>query len=211
MEKLLTNYLYEYKNCPLPAVGTLVMQPGHAQFLPGENRMLAPMPYVELSEKESSTYGLIDFIADQKKISALEAAAFLSKFCERLKQMKSYEELPLSTAGSFYMDENGKLHFKSVAMPASFFPEVTAARVIHPDVAHKMIVGDTHTNTTAMTEQLQAEDKIKSRWWIAAALLALLGVAVLFMYYRQHSSGDFGNDMQAKPAPEYKSYLTTDK
>ncbi|HSN59796.1 MAG TPA: hypothetical protein VLR49_02595 [Ferruginibacter sp.] len=211
MEKLLTNYLYEYKNCPLPSVGTLVMQPGHAQFLPGENRMLAPMPYVELTEKESSTLGLVDFIAEQKNISALEAAAFLSKFCDGLKQMQAYEELPLSTAGSFYMDENGKLHFKSVAMPASFFPEVTADRVIHPDVAHKMLVGDTHTNTTAMTEQLQAEDKIKSRWWIAAVVLALLGVAVLFIYYRQHTTGDFGNDMPAKPAPESKTYLTSDK
>ncbi|MBC7867196.1 MAG: hypothetical protein H7X88_06665, partial [Gloeobacteraceae cyanobacterium ES-bin-316] len=146
MEKLLTTYLFEHKNCPLPEVGTLLLQPGHAVFLPGEKRMIAPIPFIELSEKEISADALLDFVAAQKGISTTEVSFLLKKYCEGLQQLPAYGEIPMGELGSFYMDENGKLHFKSVSLPAAFFPDVVAERVIHPDVAHEILVGDTHTN-----------------------------------------------------------------
>jgi hypothetical protein len=71
------------------------------------------------------------------------------------------EELPFSSAGSFYRDENEDLQFKTVSLPGAYFPEVVAERVIHPDVAHNILVGDTETNSAAMTELLNTGEEKK--------------------------------------------------
>jgi hypothetical protein len=211
MEKLLSSYLYEYKKCPLPSVGTLLLKPGHAQLLAGDKRILAPVPFIELSQQENSALSLIDFIAHQKKISPAEATEQLQQFTNSLLQLQANQELVLSTAGHFYMDENSQLHFKSVELPSFLFPEVTAERVIHPDVSHELLVGDTQTNSVAMTELLKEEPIRHSRWWIAAILLASLATILLFVYYSHHSFGNVGNAMQVQPKQESKTYNTADK
>ena len=80
MKKLLTAFLYEYKICPLPAVGCLLLQPGHAKHLPGENKILAPIPFIQLADKESTPHSLLHFIAQKKNISIYEAGDLLKKF-----------------------------------------------------------------------------------------------------------------------------------
>lgn len=211
MENLLTDYLYEYKNCPLPSLGALVLQPGHAKNIPGESKMLPPIPFIELEEKEINHNSLVDFVAGKKKISTEEATALIYLFCNRVKRLEAFEELPLATAGSFYMDVDGRLHFKSVALPAAFFPEARAERVIHPDVAHNVLVGDKETNSTVMTEMLNVEVISKSKWWIAALVLGLLVIILLVAYYSQNNSGHWGNAMPVVPAKASNSYYTTDK
>ncbi len=208
MEKVLTHYLYEFKNCPLPAIGTLLLNPGHAHFLPGEKRMIAPIPFISLEEKEIPAAGLHHFIAEHNGIREADVQALLKDYCKQLQDMQAYEELPLDTVGSFYMDENSKLHFKSLSLPAVYFPDVLAERVIHPDVAHPMLVGDTHTNSTAMTEMLHEEPIAKSRWWMAAAALAVLALAVIFMYYSNFKMGQTGNGLKVTTSTESKTYST---
>ena len=210
MEKLLTAYLYEYKNCPLPSVGSLVLQPGHAKYLPGENKILAPVPFIELSDTENSSDSLLQFLAYKKNISIPEANLKLHSFCSQLKELKANEEFPFSSAGSFFMDENEQLQFKSLALSPSFFPETKAERVIHPDVAHQILVGDKETNSTAMTELLNDDSVAKSRWWIAAVIMAVLGLVTIFVYYSQNAAGDTGNAMPVEPTTAPKTYSTTE-
>jgi hypothetical protein len=208
MKEIITAYLYEHKNCPLPSLGSLQLRPGHAKFLPGENRMLAPKPFIELVDDETATYGLVNFIAAEKKISELDASALLGNYCGRLKQLPEDGESALGDAGSFYMDANGKLHFRSPEIAPAFLPEVKAERVIHLDVAHEMLVGDTQTNTAAMTEMLREENIARSRWWIAALVFALTAAGIIFYYYSQHTAGDTGNAVQVLPGQAPKTYIT---
>jgi hypothetical protein len=213
MEKLLTAYLYQYKHCPLPGVGSLSLQPGNAEFLPGQKRMLAPIPFIELSDKEVSNAGLLNFITAQRSINTPEAVELLNNFCRQVTQLGANEELPFATAGSFYKDDNEKLHFKTVSLPAAYFPEVVAERVIHPDVAHNILVGDTHTNSAAMTELLNTGEQAKrSRWWIAALSLGVLALIALLIYFTHHEHGGlFGNIKRVKASQSSKTYLTPDK
>lgn len=213
MEKLLTAYLYQYKKCPLPGVGTLLLHTGHAEFLPGQKRMLAPTPTIELNNTEGSTGSLINFITGQKSINTPEAVELLNNYCTRIKQLRVNEELPFSSAGSFYRDENENLHFKAVSLPGSYFPEVVAERVIHPDVAHNILVGDTETNSTAMTELLlTGEEKKRSKWWIAAIGLGVIAAIALVIYFTHHEHrGMFGNIKPVKASQSSGTYQTPDK
>ena len=213
MEKLLTAYLFQYKNCPLPGVGTLLLHPGHAEFLPGQKRMLAPFPFIELSSREVSTGSLINFITGQKNINTPEAVQLLNNYCTEIKQLGVNEERAFSSAGSFYRDENENIHFKSVSLPAAYFPEVVAERVIHPDVAHNILVGDTETNSAAMTELLNTgEEKKRSRWWIAAISLGVIAAIALIIYFTNYKHGGlFGNIRPVKASQSSETYQTPDK
>ena len=213
MEKLLTAYLFHYKNCPLPGIGSLTLHPGHAEFLPGQKRMLAPVPYIELTEKQLPEENLVTFIAAQKNLKTSEAEEMLTSFCAAVQQLRANEELALATSGSFYKDSNGALNFKTIPLPSMFFPDVTAERVIHPDVAHNILVGDKETNSAAMTEQLSySEGRSRSRWWIAAVVLALIGVIGLIIYFTQYSHGGlFGNIKTVQPKAYPKTYAVPDK
>ena len=213
MEKLLTAYLYQYKKCPLPGVGTLLLHTGHAEFLPGQKRMLAPAPFIELSSTEVSTGSLINFITGQKNINTPDAVELLHNYCTRIKQLGVNEELPFSSAGSFYRDENENLQFKTVSLLGAYFPEVVAERVIHRDVAHTILVGDTETNSAAMTELLNTgEEKGRSRWWIAAISLGVIAAIALLIYFTHHEHRSmFGNIKPVKASQSSGTYQTPDK
>ncbi|RYF88566.1 MAG: hypothetical protein EOO03_08115 [Chitinophagaceae bacterium] len=208
METLLTEYLYECKHCPLPGIGSLQLQPGEAHFLPGEKRIIAPIPFIVLQAQELPAETLHQFIANRCRLSEGLAAQQLQQFCNGILSLNAYEEQPLADAGSFYMDETGKLHFKSLSLPAAYFPDVPAERVIHPDVPHEMLVGDTHTNTTDMTAMLQDEPVKKSRWWIAALIMAAIAIVALIAYYSNHRFSDTGNAVKARTNSPSKSYST---
>ena len=186
-------------------MGSLQLEPGRATYLPGENRITAPVAFVSLSDKELPTHSLVDYIAVHKKITALEASAMLGIYCERLKEIPAQGESVLPGAGSFFVAEDGKLQFRSGDLPATYFPEVVAERMIHKDVAHNMLVGDTHTNTTAMTEKLQETTTKRSRWWIAAVVLFVVGIIGLIIFYSQHGLNT-GNGNKVSPKSESKTY-----
>ncbi len=213
MEKLLATYLYEYKHCPLPGIGSLVLQPGQAKLLPGEKRMLAPTAFIEFSEEEIPADTLLTFIATEENIRMSDAEIRLENFCNRIKNMQANEEHPLASAGSFYKDSNEILHFKTIPLPSAYFPDVVAERVIHPDVSHNILVGDTETNSAAMAEYLNpVETKKRSRWWIAAVSLALIGMIALAIYFTHHKHGGlFGNIKPVEATQSPKTYQVPGK
>lgn len=212
MEKWLTSYLFEYKSCPLPSVGSLILQQGQAKLLPGEKKILAPRPSMGLHDWEIPSYGLTGYLARQQNISINDAAEQLSSFCNSIKQLQGEEELALQGIGVFYREDQDKLRFRSVDIPEAFLPPVTAERVIHPDVAHSMIVGSRETNTTAMTELLGVEQVVtKSRWWIAALVLAGIGLAVIAIWASSDKNNSFGNSTGITPAAVPQTYQSSDQ
>ena len=208
MEKILTSYLYQYKSCPLPPLGTLLLHPGLAQVLPGQQKILAPVPFIEFSSKEMPPDNLHAFIADHENSNIKEAALFLQNYCNRILKLKVNEQLPLAAAGYFYKDDEEQLHFTSAVLPAAFVPYVAAERVIHPDVAHTILVGDRETNSAAMSEILNTEEEIKPyRWWLAAVWLSVVAVVIIFFYsINNYKYSFFGSSKSINATEARKSY-----
>ena len=106
---------------------------------------------------------------------------------------------------------NDILHFKHTPLPASFFPDAPAQRVIHPDTPHQMLVGDTETNSATMTEILNQETIGKRKWGIAAFVFAILGATIILIYFINTHSRSFGNTNPVIPVQESKTYSTGNK
>ena len=213
MENLLTSYLYTYKNCPLPTVGSLLLQAGSAVAEHSEKKMFSPVPSVLFVSKETNADELLQYISLKKNIDVQQASDLLSSYCDRLLQMQPYEEIPLGSAGTFYTNEEGELHFRSAVLPAAFLPVVTAGRVIHPDVSHRMLVGDTQTNTSTMAELLDNQGNSRRPKWIWAAIgLGIAGLLALTLYLMNNGKGgSFGNSSPVKASPAPATYQSSGK
>src|SRR3954462_12807691 len=98
MEELIEQYLFQYKKCPLPLIGTLQIVEGTAVAWHGDNKLSAPVPQIELSKKETAPDQFIAFIASQKRISIGEASVLLQKYCVDLQKLNAYKEMKLEQA-----------------------------------------------------------------------------------------------------------------
>ncbi len=185
MEALLEKYLLLNKNCPLPGIGTLEIRQKPAVAVFSENSISAPAPQILLVGEERGADQLVDFLASEQSLSREEAVEQLSAFCTKLQSMDSYRESVLEHTGRFYVNADGKLAFRQMAIPAELLPTVKASRLLRQDAVHQVRVGDTETDSVAMAEYLNGQPAPKSRWWIWAACLLLAGIAAIFLYFNK--------------------------
>ncbi|MEO7263738.1 MAG: hypothetical protein ABIW38_02445 [Ferruginibacter sp.] len=183
MDKLLTAYLLYHKHCPLPGLGSMHLQQQPARVIAADGIISAPKNDISFSPKEIPSNELLEFIAHKKNISTQEASGMLGDYCRRLQDMDAYNEMELSPTGKFYVDAEGNLQFKTASPDNAFLPDVPAVRVIHPQQSHSMLVGDTQTDTAAMTAFYTDDEEVsKSRWWIWPVLI-FITAALIFIFY----------------------------
>lgn len=208
MENLISSYLLQNRVCPLPTIGTLHIDDGNAILDAGEKKITAPKPFIRFHSHELPADDLLNYIAFQKNITTENASGLLSEYCTRLQNLDEFTEVSLENAGSFYIDTDGKLLFKSIDLPADYFPDVSAERVIHPDSSHAILVGDRETTNTVMTEFYNEEIPVrKSKWWIWPILLFVAALAVIIIYFNDRNySSTFGNANKIIPSMESKTY-----
>ncbi len=195
MEALLINYLFINKKCPLPGVGALHLVNTNASSAIGEMTITAPAPAIRFNNSEIPATHLIHYIATHNGISIDESITTLNNYCNRLNSLEADSELPIEGAGKFFVDADGNLDFTQTELNASFLPVVKAQRVIHPNESHSILVGDTQTTNTVMSDFYNEEEvKPRQRWWIWALAIFAVAVMVLLIYFNdKNSNGSFGN------------------
>ncbi len=208
MQDLLATYLFQKKNCPLPGIGSLQLNDAVASVMPGEQRIEALPPNIELSIHDIPCEGLVNYIAWEQHVSAEEATAVLKQYCSKLKFMGTHEEVPLTEAGKFSVSPEGKLVFTPVKITQNYQPPVRAEKVIRVKDTHAILVGDTKTTNTEMSEFYSDEAAApKDRWWIWAIVLFAVAASLIIIYLNDSgSSGDFGNVHKVNAEPAGKTY-----
>jgi hypothetical protein len=139
----------------------------------------------------------LDYIAAKNKVSVLNAIDLLGQFCNHLKgEVIAANIAVLKGVGNFFTDSAGKINFRPVALPELLLQPVQAERVIHPQAEHAILVGDKETTNKVMTEYFTDEPVKKSRWWIWAIVLAVVGILAIVLYLANNNSfGMAGNAM----------------
>jgi hypothetical protein len=194
MQKLLANYLFQYKQCALPQIGTLHIKNTAASSIFGERKISAPIPVIVFNDDIHTTEHIETYIALQKNITRDAAAHQLKKMVEDIQALPLGQRLEIPNVGKFYKDEDDKIGFIAVEAPTQFLPQVAAERVVHPNDSHTMLVGETETNTAAMAEYYSEEEPtMKSKWWIfAIASFAIAAAAVGFYASTKNVDSFFG-------------------
>jgi hypothetical protein len=197
MHHLIASYLFQNKACPLPGIGVLLVTAGKAESDFLNKTLKAPVPFISFIPKEQDASNLLDYIAAKNNATVLNAIELLGQFCNTLKgEIIAANTTTLKGVGNFFTDSSGKINFRPNALPELLLQPVHAERVIHPQAEHTILVGDKETTNTVMTEYFTDEPVKKSRWWIWAIILGIVGIVAVVLYLvNNHSFGMAGNSM----------------
>jgi hypothetical protein len=197
MHHLIASYLFQNKACPLPGLGTLLITAGKAESDFLNKSFKAPVPFVFFTTKENDASNLLDYIALKTNSTVLKTIETLGQYCNSLKaEIIAKNTATLNGVGNFFTDSAGKINFRPTALPEVLLQPVKAERVIHPEAEHTILVGDKETTNTIMTGYFTDEPVKKSRWWIWALVLAVIGLTAIALYlFNNNSFAMAGNAM----------------
>ncbi|MFT4152570.1 hypothetical protein [Parafilimonas sp.] len=177
-------YLIQYKQLALPGIGNFYVETRPAQIDFASRSITSKENKIEFSydkhEPENSFYS---FLA--REINTNEAAAKLAftEFAARLKhELNNKKNVYLKGIGTL-VKQSGVIAFEPEVMPV-YFPRLVAEKIIRKNTAHTVRVGeDERTSEEMLTVLHQAQTLKKEKWWLAAGILALIGIAAIIFYY----------------------------
>lgn len=210
MEHLIASYLFQNNHCPLPGIGKLTLTERPATISHGAKLIHPPQPAISLVHGEFSQDDFLNYVCAVEKIDESEANKKLQRYCSYLQSLDSFAEAKIPNAGKFYVNAEGNLVFKHSPLPQQFLDNIHAEKVIHPDASHTLIVGDKESSTSLMTEYYNVEEPApRKKWWIAALILALVGITVILLYaFNEKNAGFFGNATKPVVPEATKTYTT---
>lgn len=208
MDHLIEQFLFSQQYCPIPGVGTLhlKMKTPIAHF--GENKMVAPVPYIHLDDEIRKAEFFIKFIESRLGIEKEAATNLLDDISLRINQIESNASFSVGQIGAFSKDEAGKLVFVSSELPAYLLPTVKLNRVVHPNATHSVRVGDQEHTNQFMSELLsEKEITQKDKWWIAAAVILFIGLMGFFYsLFFSANKNKWSNQISISISSEPKNY-----
>lgn len=197
MNELITAFLIQKGECELAGIGKFSLQRKCAVSDVAEKKILPPEYEVVFSENgHSFSENLYAYIANKKNLSEEEAHDLLNRWSFESKAAVARGESITFPSLGFFSKIDDKPLFSNEH--SNLFAPVTAERVIHENDSHKVLVGDKETDSTAMSELLYQEETRERKWWVAALILFIVGLAILLFYYL---SNGFGMHLHPEEAP----------
>jgi hypothetical protein len=191
VQSVIASYLFQQKSIALPGLGSLHIEqkPAGADF--PNKAMLAPQPAIRfsLNKDASAAESFVTYLSQQKAIGLAEAASTFSQWCsDAARSLQANGQFYMAHIGTFFQ-QGQTVSFTPANLPEVFLPPVPAERVVRPEAAHTMLVGDKETTTAAMTEYFTGTPVAKQRWWIAALAIAVLALALAGVRFGQAGFG----------------------
>jgi hypothetical protein len=182
MYDFIASSFFQKKTCHLPGIGKLSFVTTAAETDFGNAQIRAPRQSIVFTPTESNEHVFNEF----------------SAISEMMQQTLNEEELlEITGIGTFIKDKAGIIHFIPIELDSVFIQPVNDIRVLRQDAEHPILVGDTTTTNTAMSEKYSeaAENTVveKSNWWIMAIVLTLLGLSLIAFYIYNFGIGNLGN------------------
>lgn len=205
MEKLLAEFLFLNKSCPLPGIGELQIQHQPATYSQAEKTILPPMPEVVLVNRVSDEQPLLKYLSHILGSEMIQVKQLLKTWSEQVLNLRNGEK-HIPGIGVFAVDGEGLLSFRSQQLHSSLQPEVVAEKVVRKENIHPILVGDIETNSEKMSEYYAASGKqFINLKWVAPAIFLLIIITTMVIYFTQtNRPGIFGTKLSV-PAVESKA------
>lgn len=180
MFNIIASSFFQKKYCQLPGIGSLTLKTRSAKADFVNAQILPPVDEIIFSPSS---------VSDSNTFNEFSAISELMK-----RQLNDDGQVDITGVGTFIKNAvNGSISFIPVQLETMFSIPVTAERVIRHDAEHTILVGDVETTNTAMTGFFSDKPEIKQRWWIWAAALGALGLALVLFYIYLYGFSNFGN------------------
>jgi hypothetical protein len=192
MFPLLYKYLMLNDQVCIPGVGRFLKQRQAAAFN-FSNKVFEPPIYTISFREEpvSADKKFYAFVSKEQGIEEVDAVRKFNDFAYEFKHhLTHHNQTQLPGFGLMKRNAAGEIVFEEASLVNNYFPSTAAERIVRENSEHQILVGDTERTNAQMQVLLDdgSEPSVKKRWWIGAAVLALLAIAAIVYYYLQHGN-----------------------
>ena len=184
MYQALHQYLLQYRQLALPGIGsfTLEQQPARLDF--ANKTLHGPTPSVVFSlENHSVRKHFFQYLSNCFHYNETEAIRHFNDFTFDLKStIANNGSVSLPGIGTLTKSAAETYSFEPFATLQNYFPDLVAECVLRENTEHMVRVGEDEITSTQVHEML-AEQPAPDRWWIAAAILAAIGIGAIVYYH----------------------------
>lgn len=184
MDQYLLKYFSINRSLVLPGIGFFYIETKPASLDFVNKTLHAPVTEVMYSNDENSDgETLVRFISKESGLSTTDAAGRFNLFIQQIKQqLETGDVLALQGIGTLSKKDDS-YSFTPGLNSQSLFPDLSAERVIRQNAEHNVRVGEHNKTSTEMHIQLAQQEVKEERWWIAAIVLTVTGIAVIAYHY----------------------------
>lgn len=199
MHEIFIDFLAKNKSLPLPGIGQIEMvtEPAKLDFInktiypPKESAGFVPAPADILSSAETQETNktvfqnnFLPFLAYRLNISESEAHKAFEQYLSQIKSSLEHQQSFTLPGIGILQKENDGLKLNNNFSSDKYFEPLHVEQVIRENTSHTIRVGEDEKTSEQMQEFLNRTEK-KENWWIAAIILAVLGIAAIAWYYLQ--------------------------
>lgn len=186
MDQLIAEFLFTNKYCVLPDIGTLIIKSQSADLSVADQLISPPSSAIEFSNKIADFSTFVDFVQKKLNYDIQNAKEAITQFCNQVKNLKSEEKLEIQTVGTFVMNSEGILNFKSSEISNQFYPTIKVNRVVHTKARHQVRVGDSEKTNAYMHTYLKDSKVKKGNQWLMFFMVILLLTLTVLIHYLTH-------------------------
>ena len=183
MDYLIAPTLFKNKTCRLPGIGTLSVIDKCAETDYINQKISAPRPQIIFSTLKDDEDIFNEFTALSELIR---------------KDLNENGTVSLKGIGEFVKDEHGVINFIPLVLNKYFFPSVGAKQKVVEDEQNALLLKEEKIAKTEIPELLVEKENKKSKWWIWAIVLGIVGLSVISYYIYQHGFNSLGNVINYK-------------
>lgn len=190
MFDLLTKYLFEYRQLPIPHVGVFELEKKEAGTDLTIETIVAPAWQVKFTANKSfdnySHGDLYNWLCVNKAVTKEEARRLFEMFSDNLETRLANEEKITWEGLGTLQEVNGTVAFTPEEAHFSPFTNVVAKKIIRENTSHATLVGDRETTTAQMREQLLLQDERKGKGTTVLWVLLAAAIAASAWYFLQN-------------------------
>lgn len=182
----LYTYLLKNNRLTLPGIGTLLLEKSSAQVDFPNRKAEAAAYSVSMAQEMNVPADFYSWLGAVMGITAREAVVRFSDFVFDLKkEISAGTTVNWSGVGTINKGLAGEMKFIAEKTPVFQEHAIIAEKVIRDKAEHMVRVGEVERTSEEMTEMLNQPEKVKSLWWIWAAVAALISVLFIGWHFSE--------------------------
>jgi hypothetical protein len=189
MFDLFYKYLIINRQVGIPGIGLFQLSHSTSKIDAEQNVIHPPVPQIKFTQKSTGAdKKFFQFVSTELKVQEWESIRRFHDFTYKLKNdLNSKQSVELAGIGLLIKNNAGDISFEPDNVLSLYYPSITIDHVYQKEVEIpkvKEVPPAPPDNDWIKDEEVVEETIVKTeRWWIAAAILAIISIAGIIYYY----------------------------
>ena len=186
MFHILYKYLILNKQLSIPGIGHFYIEHEPARPDAAGDVIHSPLPVIKFTNTVTTAdRNFFEFASQELAIEQWDTIRQFHDFSYNLKNdVNTYASIELPGMGSLRRNNLGGLSFEPAMVLDEYFPEIKVPMPLQQETQEANIPAETPVTESEPGEDVEDDTPpTKDRWWVAAVVLGVIGIAAIVYYY----------------------------